>query len=105
MLSRWIFQTTVNWYPEVYLQNVQVLCFPKIDLYIYYLYSLFQAQRGDAILTLPNLNTTEYDKISRGQVMEGTIKGYRLISSYKLFKKSIPKADLASHCDYKFNPN
>ena len=54
---------------------------------------------------MPNLNTTEYDKISRGQAMEGTIKGYRLISSYKLFKKSIPKADLASHCDYKFNPN
>lgn len=54
-----------------------MLCFSKIDLYIYYLNSLFQAQRGDAILTLPNLNTTEYDKISRGQAMEGTIKGYR----------------------------
>ena len=62
--------------------------------------------RGDAIPTLPEVNITKYGlKLIRYQGAKpwnALPNGYRKISNFKLFKKSILKVYLASRCTYMF---
>ena len=60
--------------------------------------------RGDAILTLPKVNTSKYGLKSMGyqgaKLWNALPNEHRKISNYKLFKKSVLKIDLTSHCSY-----